>query len=559
MKKQINHVVKLVFLLLLSIWVATDATGQRYDYRSTREPSTFYSKDSTYYLALSLNKTSFSFEEPLGRFYCRNSEGTDSLLWENALIYSKKSDSVLVAGDGHHIVTFQTRVSGGYGDNVVVLYGDQGQPIRKYGLSEICPYRADVKPRSGFWAFDLWDENYWGSGHRIDDVRHQLVLRMIPNCERYRLPDEKHVEVRIDLKTGDVITPLNHPKGNQNAPDTLWIHKYDFPMHELYSCGAATAISGGFFYIISGIDNRYKTNEKTTILLRVSSEGDTLWSTRLNTSGNKIAIASTCDKGVVIGTSYSRENKKIPSGDRTYFRVEKLNYEGQILWTNEEETTDVGETACATSTRDNGIVIASTVLNSQRNALQLRKYNSNGLDVWIHRYPCEYEASVTGITELENGDLFIIGNREYALFRVTAEGDSLWSKQRVQGGIGGGIADQAGGAIFNPGGHVFRRLIGRDSLSDHIELSTLKDAVLKQYYQTSDGGWIMSGTIPAAFSHDMDFVLVRCDSNLQTLWSFTLGSPWNDFSPIAQQTSDGGYLVCGVANKQVWVFKVAPE
>jgi hypothetical protein len=83
--------------------------------------------------------------------------------------------------------------------------------------------------------------------------------------------------------------------------------------------------------------------------------------------------------------------------------------------------------------------------------------------------------------------------------------------------------------------------------------------------QTSDGGYIVAGAT-ASFDESESYLWVlKLDSSGNVQWQKTYGGTDLDFATSIKQTSDGGYIVAGVAysfgvgNGDLWVLKLDPS
>ena len=63
--------------------------------------------------------------------------------------------------------------------------------------------------------------------------------------------------------------------------------------------------------------------------------------------------------------------------------------------------------------------------------------------------------------------------------------------------------------------------------------------------QTTDGGYIVAGWTESFGAGNMDFYIIKLDSNGNKVWEKTYGGSENDVAYSIQQTSDGGYIVAG--------------
>ena len=121
-------------------------------------------------------------------------------VWQMPLVNDVAPTSVRLSNDGSRLVTFDNWHSVGLGDDVVVIYDEQGDLVRKLSLDQIVPaaYVAHL-PRT---VSSLW----WGGEHAlVADDRFVELQVVLPGAD---MDDEAPlVPVRVRLADGEVVPP----------------------------------------------------------------------------------------------------------------------------------------------------------------------------------------------------------------------------------------------------------------------------------------------------------------------------------------------------------------
>jgi len=174
----------------------------------------------------------------------------------------------------------------------------------------------------------------------------------------------------------------------------------------------------------------------------------------------------------------------------------------------------------------------------------------------------------TGVTES-----FGAGGYDAYLVKTDAYGDTLWTKifggakddvgQSVQQTTDGGYMIAGVSQSFGAGGDDVY-LIRTDPNGDTVWTRTFggsQDESPSSVERTVDGGCIVCGNTSSFGAGGEDVWLIKTDSNGDTLWTRTFGGSGNDAGTSVQQTTDGGYIISGTTrsfgagSKDVWLIK----
>ncbi|HKR07334.1 MAG TPA: T9SS type A sorting domain-containing protein [Bacteroidia bacterium] len=221
------------------------------------------------------------------------------------------------------------------------------------------------------------------------------------------------------------------------------------------------------------------------------------------------AVQQTTDGGYIIGGSTS----SFGAGGFDVYLI-KTDAFGDSLWTKTFGGTNYDEGNSVQQTTDGGYIIAghTSGLGAGSNDVYLIKTDSNGIVDWTKTFGGTTYDPGFSVQQTSDGGYIIAGlttsfggDFDIYLIKTNANGDSLWTKTF------GGIYDDQGNSI----------------------------------QQTSDGGYIITGTTNSFGAGGSDVYLVRTDSNGNSLWAKTFGGIYDDQGKSIQQTNDGGYILTG--------------
>lgn len=133
-------------------------------------------------------------EYPKGRLVAPSGE----VLWERKLVNQVSPVSALVSAGGRFVITFDNWYSVGHGSDVVVIYGQSGQVIRRLSLGDIVGRRrASQFPSS---ISSIW----WSGDHRFESEEY-LSLSVLAEGSEPHSDEPRFESVRVRLEDGEVV------------------------------------------------------------------------------------------------------------------------------------------------------------------------------------------------------------------------------------------------------------------------------------------------------------------------------------------------------------------
>lgn len=285
---------------------------------------------------------------------------------------------------------------------------------------------------------------------------------------------------------------------------------------------------GGYIIAGSASDDGYLDG----ILLKLDEEGNEIWS-RLyegDIYDYLTSVQQTTDGGfIAIGS----ENSSSGNGNYSVMLV-KTDTQGQQEWINFLGVSSWWVGSEGQQTNDGGYIITGsrrTVVDGEyQKDVLLLKTNIEGDEEWHQTFDMGYTTNDYGrsIIQTNDGGYVIAG---YGLNEN--EDDDVWLiKTDLQG------VEQWNESF---GG----------SLSDRPE----------SIQQTTDGGFIIVGVTKSYGNGDNDVWLIKTNSQGQEEWSQTFGGSSSDWGYSVQQTTDSGYIISGSTYSygngecDVWLIK----
>ncbi|MBU0508236.1 right-handed parallel beta-helix repeat-containing protein [bacterium] len=212
----------------------------------------------------------------------------------------------------------------------------------------------------------------------------------------------------------------------------------------------------------------------------------------------------------------------------------KTNANGDSLWSRTFGGSQADECYAVRQTTDGGYVLVGHTSSFGAGSLDIWvvKTDSNGSGLWNRTYGGGGSEQCGSIRQTTDGGYILggrtsigAGNGDYWMVKISANGDSLWSRT-------------FGGSNIDEGGNI---------------------------QQTAEGGYIFGGYTQSFGMGGSDFWLVKTNENGDSLWSRVYGGTQDDACTFVQQTADGGYVwagyTCsiGAGGYDFWLVKTEPD
>ena len=286
-------------------------------------------------------------------------------------------------------------------------------------------------------------------------------------------------------------------------------------------------------------------------LIKTDGSGIEQWSQTFGGSGSEIGhyVQQTTDGGYIItGQTDSTE-----SGNGWDVYLIKTDGNGIEQWSQTFGGAGTDNGQSVQQTTDGGYIVAGS---------WLIKTDGNGNTEWINQDIHGYDVQQTtdgGYIICGTTNSFGDGTWDVYLIKTDGSGIEQWTKTfgggndyyyglSVQQTTDGGFIISGPTLFVDNNGNVYSDvyLIKTDGNGDSLWTKTFGGTDLEQsssVQQTTDGGYIICGQTGPFGSEDV--YLIKTDGSGIEQWSKTFGGSGEDWGYSVQQTTDGGYIITG--------------
>lgn len=287
------------------------------------------------------------------------------------------------------------------------------------------------------------------------------------------------------------------------------------------------------------------------------------------------AIKQTPDLGYIVAGHYDN------SISIQRAMLVKLDVYGDTVWSNYYPISVMFSDVVNTS--DGGyLAICRDTFSASPTQMTLVKTDAIGVEQWVKKYGTAQPTSGTRLVRTTDGGYIAAGatdhpttsRKQFFTVKLDVNGDSTWGKVYGDSTHNNLIAEVQqttdGGYVFfgtrgiSSGFTFYPFIIKTDSQGDTLWTKVIdgfSGSDISCGIQTSDGGYILAGTINAPLPDVNHVLIVKTDNAGDTLWSSEINLPgcmWCEYAVTSIiEAGNGGYMLTGHdggAGARPWSF-----
>ena len=349
---------------------------------------------------------------------------------------------------------------------------------------------------------------------------------------------ERGSSVQQTSDDGYIITGVTESYGAGGTD--LWLVKTDVSGMQMWSKtfggtdwdrGHSVQQTSDDGYIITGSTGSYGAGEADLWLVKTDASGTQMWNKTFGGAGHEWgkSVQQTSDGGYIITGSTDSYGVGVLD-----LWLVKTDASGTPMWNKTFGGTGIDEGYSVQQTSDGGYIITGST----------NSYGAEDFDFWL----VKTDASGTQMWDKTFGGTGI--DEGYSVQQTSDDGYIItgYTESYGAGGIDFWLVktDASGVEIWN-------KTFGGEASADEGH----------SVQQTSDGGYIITGSTKYYVAGFDNLWLVKTDASGTQMWNKTFGGASADEGHSVQQTSDGGYIIIGSTGSygagvgDFWLVKVS--
>ena len=347
------------------------------------------------------------------------------------------------------------------------------------------------------------------------------------------------------------------------APDTLWTRTYGYP-DGIDECWKAVGTPDDGLAIVG--TSTQLGNLIKLYVVRINSDGDTLWTRTFADNSAGRAICMTPDLAfIVCGVIITVD---------AYPYIIKVDSLGNEIWSHIYNTWDDGAFRSCQPVGNDGFILAGYAYTGD---ILLVRINSSGDTLWSRIYGGPQPDRAWSVKPISDGGFILAGWTEsfgnglsdFYIIKTDQNGDSVWART-----YGGQWNEEARDIIEAPDGGFLlcgkRSVLYNDPDYHLMKIDSQGDSVWAHYYRDWFPGYngILHSLSPTlyggygliGYNGRSDIMVLKTNNDGDSLWAISF-----IYDPVIRfksrsiiQTQGGPYFLCGYY-QDIWVVKLAPD